>query len=112
MQEINRETLQMWLEDKKDFVLVEALPPKSFREEHLPGAVNIPAEDDQFEAKAKQAIPDKDMTVVVYCANTECPASPKAGKKLEELGYTDVYDYVAGKQDWQEAGNELRSEAA
>lgn len=26
--------------------------------------------------------------------------SPRAAWRLEELGFTDVYDYVPGKQDW------------
>ena len=34
----------------------------------------------------------------------DCPASPKAGQRMEELGYQNVFDYEAGKQDWQEAG--------
>ncbi|MEW6473838.1 MAG: CBS domain-containing protein [Actinomycetota bacterium] len=30
--------------------------------------------------------------------------SPRAAWRLESLGFTDVYDYVAGKADWMAAG--------
>jgi Mg/Co/Ni transporter MgtE len=30
--------------------------------------------------------------------------SPRAAWRLESLGFTDVYDYVAGKLDWMAAG--------
>ena len=30
--------------------------------------------------------------------------SPRAAWRLERLGFTDVYDYVAGKADWLAAG--------
>ena len=41
---------------------------------------------------------------MVYCKNTECPASEKAASRLDELGYRSVFDYEAGKVDWKEAG--------
>ena len=30
--------------------------------------------------------------------------SPRAAWRLESFGFTDVYDYVAGKSDWRAAG--------
>lgn len=104
MQTIDHQELKRMMDEKQDFVLIEALPESSFREEHLPGAINIPVEADDFDELVKDAIPDKDQDVVLYCANTECPASPKAAKKMEAMGYTHVYDYEAGKADWKEAG--------
>lgn len=106
MQTIDRQELKQMMDQNQDFVLIEALPEKAFNEEHLPGAINVPVQADDFEEKVKQAVPDKDKPVVLYCANTECPASPQAAKKMEEMGYKKVYDYEAGKQDWREAGLE------
>jgi hypothetical protein len=40
----------------------------------------------------------------VYCYDTDCDASPKAARRMEDLGYQTVYDYEAGKVDWKEAG--------
>ncbi|REJ90885.1 MAG: hypothetical protein DWQ34_16370 [Planctomycetota bacterium] len=52
----------------------------------------------------QQSVPEKDKPVIVYCANTECYASPKATKQMHDLGHATVYDYEAGKTDWKAAG--------
>src|SRR5437867_2372570 len=36
--------------------------------------------------------------------------SPRAAARLESLGFTRVYDYVAGKADWGSAGLPLEGE--
>jgi CBS domain-containing protein len=38
--------------------------------------------------------------------------SPRAGCRLEALGFTDVYDYVAGKADWLAHGLPVKGEHA
>lgn len=111
MKVIERDTLKTWMEEARDFVLIETLPEEQFRKKHLPGAHNIPTTDEHFREKMRRTIPDTNTPVVVYCANTECPASVKAAEKLDELGYEKVYDYQAGKQDWEEAGLELEKAA-
>jgi rhodanese-related sulfurtransferase len=83
--------------------LVEVLDPKYYRKFHLPGAINVPLDED-FDRQIEKTVPDKDRTVVVYCLDTECHASPKAARRMEELGYRQVFDYEAGKVDWKEAG--------
>ncbi len=103
MRKINREEARSLLEDGKHVAVIEVLGPEYFEKFHLPGARNVPL-DDQFESKIQDAVPDKSQPVMVYCLNEDCDASPKAAQKLEELGYQEVYDYEAGKMDWKEAG--------
>ena len=95
---IHRTQIQHYLEISTDLKLVEALPKRYFDEAHLPRAINIPL--DQVRELAPQQLPDKDQLIVVYCANTECLNSGKAAKILAEMGYTQVFEYVEGKQDW------------
>jgi rhodanese-related sulfurtransferase len=82
--------------------VVEALPPSYFDEAHLPGAINLPHE--QVEELAPQLLPSRSAKLVVYCANTPCPNSTLAVRRLGRLGYTNVFEYVEGKQDWIDAG--------
>ena len=103
MQTIQRNELKKMIERGAEFDLVELLAPKAYEHAHLPGAINIPF-DDQFEHKIQLAIDNKSRTVVVYCTDLDCDASPKAGQAMEQLGYTHVYDYQAGKADWMRAG--------
>lgn len=104
MQTIERNELKQWLDQKKDFVLVEALGEDNFNEGHLPGAINIPNEAEHFQQQVQNTLQNKAQPIVVYCANKECPASSNEGQKLESMGYTQVYDYEGGKEDWQQAG--------
>ena len=50
----------------------------------------------------------KDKPIVVYCASTTCDASPKAARRLNEAGFSKVYDYEGGVKAWKESGLELK----
>jgi rhodanese-related sulfurtransferase len=102
MQEISRQQVQRLIFRTKAR-LVEVLPQQSFRTAHLPGAVNVPF-DDQFDLHIQDAVPDRNIPVIVYCADRKCRLSPQAAEHLDRLGYTKVFDYKAGKADWQKAG--------
>jgi rhodanese-related sulfurtransferase len=110
MEKIDRNELRRWMDEKRNFVLIDALAEEEYHKGHLPGAINIPVDDRRFEWRVLSAEPNKTSPVVVYCASKECQASPKAAKKLEAEGYKQVYDYEAGKADWEKAGFPLVSE--
>jgi rhodanese-related sulfurtransferase len=99
---ITRDELQARMEAGDDVTVVEALGPMYFDDAHLPGAINVP--HDRVDELAPQLLPSLDATIVVYCSNTPCPNSAIASARLVQLGYTDVLEYVEGKQDWIEAG--------
>ena len=73
----------------------------------LPGARNLPHDSD--EATIAAVLPDQDTPVVVYCSNLACPNSTILGRRLVQLGYTDVREYEAGKEDWITAGSPVES---
>ena len=47
---------------------------------------------------------DRGTTIVVYCANVDCPQSHMAARKLEALGFTSVAVYAGGLDEWEDAG--------
>ncbi len=98
---ISREELVARLE-QGEVTLVEALGPRYYEDAHLPGAINLP--HDQVDELAPTRLPDRDAQIVVYCANTACQNSAVVARRLTQLGYTNVFDYEDGKQDWIEAG--------
>ena len=83
-------------------IVVEALPAPYYEDAHIPGAQNLPHESD--EATIAAVLPDRDATVVVYCSNLACQNSTILSRRLAQLGYRDVRDYEAGKEDWITAG--------
>jgi rhodanese-related sulfurtransferase len=107
MKTISREELNERLAND-GITLVEVLAPKYYKKFHLPGAINVPLDDD-FDEQIQKAVPDKDRTVVVYCHDAECQASPKAARRMDELGYRHVLDYEDGKMDWKTADLPIES---
>jgi len=104
---ISRQQLKEHIENGKDLILVEALPEKYFNEAHIPGAIQM--DYTEVKDKAHVLLKNKDDMLVVYCASTECQNSTKGAKQLDSIGYTNVYEYVEGKQDWIEAGLPVES---
>lgn len=103
MHTISRQQAKQLIETRDDLQLVEALGRESFQEFHLPGAHSVPV-DEAFDTRVVSVAPLKSAPVLVYCMDTECSASSTAAERMESLGYTEVYDYEAGKVDWKEAG--------
>jgi rhodanese-related sulfurtransferase len=103
METIERDDLKRKIDKAEPMTLIEVLPREEFERFHLPGAINIPVGAEGFEERV-QAVADRDEQVIVYCADADCDASPKAARRLDALGYTNVHDYAAGKADWREAG--------
>ena len=104
MKTIDRDTLQAKL---GTVTVVEALPIQYFRKAHLPGARHLP--HDLVEVLAPKVLPDRDASIVVYCASAGCKNSHIAAAALASLGYRDVSVYVEGKQDWIDAGLPVES---
>lgn len=108
MQTINRQEMKDKMDRNEFQAVVEVLGPDAYENFHLPGAVNVPFDDD-FADRIQSVVPDKSQPVAVYCMDEQCEASPKAARKMDELGYQQVYDYEAGKMDWKKAGMPIES---
>jgi rhodanese-related sulfurtransferase len=87
--------------------LVEVLPHEEYDWGHLPGALHIPLKQ---LAQESTSLLDKRRPVAVYCWDALCDMSPRAACRLATLGFTEVYDYVAGKVDWIAHGLALEGE--
>ena len=101
---IAMEQLLEMMENKEQFKLVEVLSPESYKEGHIPGAINLPF--DKIKELAPKHLKKTDV-IVVYCANYHCQASTKATRTLLDMGYSKAIDFKAGKQGWENAGLEL-----
>jgi rhodanese-related sulfurtransferase len=100
--EIDRDELKQKLDHPKKSILVEALPADEFHKLHLPGAINIPA--DQVRNLAPEQLPNKNVEMIVYCAGPTCHASRDVANELTAFGYTNVRHCIGGKYDWTKAG--------
>ncbi|MFI6575805.1 rhodanese-like domain-containing protein [Nocardiopsis sp. NPDC050513] len=98
---ISREELQGHV-DAGTVTVVDALGGAYYKQQHLPGAVALLA--DEVADRAARVLPDKDALIAVYCSNPACGNSQAVATALEGLGYSRVRKYREGIQDWVEAG--------
>lgn len=92
---------------EKGVPLIDVLPEEVHEQKHIAGTKNIPIDSDDFVNQVAAEAGGKDQPVIVYCANAQCDASPKAAQKLEQEGFTDVRDFEGGIAAWEEAGLSL-----
>ena len=102
MQTISAQELKQKLDRNEDFVLLNVLDEDSFQKEHIPQSGNIPLDEENFVEKVEQNAGSKDAEIILYCASVECPASEKAYEKLEEAGFSNLYEYEGGMKTWKE----------
>jgi rhodanese-related sulfurtransferase len=65
MEHIKRDELKAKMDRGEDFVLVDTMAERYYRHSHLPGAINLPA--DEVRERAPELLPDKDAEIIVYC---------------------------------------------
>jgi thioredoxin len=80
--------------------IIDVRTPQEFASGHLDNAVNIDWLGDNFVANAEKL--DKTKPVFVYCKTSN--RSPQAAKKLEELGFTTIYNMQGGLLKWDAEG--------
>jgi rhodanese-related sulfurtransferase len=100
---ISADELSRKIDGGDAFVLVDALAPMVYAHSHLPGAINIPPLTIDPDTIGRR-LPDRQMEIVVYCANPECQDSHHTARTLLELGYTNIRHYAGGKDEWRERG--------
>ena len=89
------------LDRGETFVLIDALAPMVYAHSHLPGAINMPPSAVDA-TRCSKRMPERDTEIVVYCSNPNCDDSIVTGRRLQELGYTNVRHYAGGKDEWKE----------
>jgi rhodanese-related sulfurtransferase len=104
MKTLNANQLKMVLGGPQHAKLIDVLPEESFEKEHIEGAVNIPVEHDDFVQRVEDLVDEKDNSVIVYCASKDCDASSTAARRLDDAGFSNVYDFEGGIREWKETG--------
>ncbi|PIF31271.1 thioredoxin [Flavobacterium sp. 9] len=80
--------------------ILDVRTPEEFESEHIDNAANINWNSEDFAEKA--ASYDKSKPVFVYCLSGG--RSKKAAAKLNELGFTNVYELEGGIMKWNAEG--------
>jgi rhodanese-related sulfurtransferase/peroxiredoxin len=100
---VDLKTLAKWVKSGNKPVVIDARDTEAYSESHIRGAVNIPL--DQFKYKKALARVAKDATIVTYCSGPKCKAAHKAAQTLSSLGFSKVYVFSGGLEEWTKAGH-------
>lgn len=104
VQTLTPQEVQQSIHSADDAVIIDVLPRGYFKKQHLPKAISIP-EDEVPETVEK--LFEKRRKLILYCYDADCLKSPHAAKKLEELGYENVYDLEEGIEGYKQAGYDV-----
>ena len=88
------------MEATPDAQILDVRTPEEFSTAHIDNAVNVNWLGDSFVAGAEKL--DKTKPVFVYCKSGG--RSKSAASKLEELGFTKIYELQGGILKWDAAG--------
>jgi len=84
----------------QEIVLVDVREKHEWNEGHIPGALHVPR--GYLELQVEEAVPDKEKTVVLYCAGGV--RSLMAGATLQQMGYKNVVSMAGGFGTWKGNG--------
>lgn len=98
--DITTDDLKKAIAEKK-VVLIDVNGSDSWKQGHIPGALNFDAVEKDLAAKLPS---DKSTLVVAYCGNERCMAYKAGATAAKKLGYTNVKHYAKGIAGWKKAG--------
>ena len=101
IEDVNTEIFHQLIE-KGDGIIIDVRTSQEFNSGHIIDATNIDFYSDDFTDKLK--IVRKDVPIYVYCRSGG--RSSSAANKMENLGFTKVYNLLGGIGSWQSEGYE------
>jgi rhodanese-related sulfurtransferase len=99
---ISTEQLKSMMDEKKDFMLIDARTKDEYQEAHIVGAVSIP--ENRIEESLTLLPADRNHQLVLYCNGVKCGKSKKAARKAAAAGYNNILIYGEGFPVWEEKG--------
>ena len=86
--------------EASDVVVVDVREKLEWNEGYIPGAIHVPR--GFLELQIEEAVPDKDKTVLLYCAGGV--RSLMAGRTLQQMGYQNAISMAGGFGQWKASG--------
>lgn len=84
----------------KKLQVINVLSSEYYSDCHIVGSINVSL--DKLEEYVKNL--ELETPIVVYCASYTCMASAHACKKLDALGYKNIWTYKGGMNEWYHMG--------
>jgi rhodanese-related sulfurtransferase len=86
-----------------NLIILDNRKEEDFAAGHIEGASRLIDTEVSGETLAKH-IAARDMPVLFYCNGVKCGRAAKATEKAVQLGYTKVFYYALGMDEWTKEG--------
>ena len=100
---VNADQLIELVESNDDLVVVDSRKVSDFEKGHIPDSINLPNTETNSDSLA-QLLPSKASPVLFYCNGAKCGRSVEACQIAVAEGYTKVYWFRGGIQEWEAKG--------
>ena len=100
---IQAETLLELVETKSDLVIIDARKAQDREAGYIESAILL-TNTDMTETVLANIVPNKSTPLVFYCNGTKCGRSVDASKKAIGWGYTEIYWFRGGWEEWSQKG--------
>lgn len=101
--EITAEEVLAWMEEGREFRLIDVREEHEYSEAHIPGAELLPL----GQLEESYVMLDPEDVIVLVCRSAR--RSGEATRFLYEKGYTEVYNLVGGMLEWPGSVNQPRA---
>lgn len=84
-------------------LIIDALDKSYYLENHIPGAINLPASQKWSLATVSKKLPkgtNSTTPMILYCYSPECNAAEKLWMQLNKLGFYNTMHYTGGISNW------------
>ena len=102
IQECTIEDVKDWMQEGRDFVLVDTREDNEWEAGHIKGAVHIGK--GVIERDIEKKIPERDKEIILYCGGGF--RSALAAESLQKMGYSNVKSMDGGWRGWTQSGGE------
>ena len=94
---ISADELKKWVESRKKVGILDVRRDEECFTEHIEGALCVPMN----RLEEVKSMFDAKTPLVVYCSDIKCNSSLYAAERLEELGFSEVYELGGGLEEWK-----------
>jgi rhodanese-related sulfurtransferase len=95
------------MRSQKDTVVLDVRTAQEYKQGHVPGSVNLDISDSRFRQKVAEL--DKSKNYLVHCARGV--RSARATKIMSPMGFTHLFDYHGGFDEWKKSGKPVEKPA-
>lgn len=85
-------------------ILLDNRKAQDFEAGRIEGAVRLLDTDINSEADLAAVVPTKETPVIFYCNGIKCGRAANAAQKAVGFGYTNVFYYALGMEEWKGRG--------